>query len=656
MPPSDSEGEEIDDEFENGTSEAEQDEDAEAEEDIDPLDNDGDDATEGDDDSASEDSDEGSEEEDDDESEDDAMDVDGEALAAELDETTGATPERDLRQNDTFNSPETGVERELSPAQLRKRTLLLPAGATYTMPRSYAVVAVCAIAHPTPTHGLAHSLCMTHLLTGSDDGYIRDYDIFAAVNGNAFLTAPQRHHCGVVEGIMKAGQIRYWWENPKLGGSAPEESSIAPVYSLLLQSDALWSLAGSNTGHINLSTVRHETGKLCHVMNGHRGPVSALSMEHDEKGFLSAGWDGEALQWDLNTGQIVRKFTAHGSQLVAVAVRPISSGYSAIPAAASGAQEDISATGGRSETLHNAPDTSESAESVFIADVPPPAQPMGKPIGDMEQAQDSDTKSDVSYDPLFDDEPDANGEPDNGLQTQTQESYGLSVPSPANKTPSTLAVPSTQPSGRNASSSAAVPKNAPPLLDPVGYSTFSPNVLMTASIDGQVILWDKRVSTPKKGVGRLEMSEKTPPWCVSVCWSTNGAHIYAGRRNGAIDVWDVRQFGRSGIGGTPRLLKTLRNPASSGVVSCVVPFPDGRHIACASIDNIRLWNAAEAGEADAKTKSGVQFKIIPGHHGGYISQMVVDPAARFMVSASSNRGWHGESTRTVFVHDIKQVQ
>jgi len=31
----------------------------------------------------------------------------------------------------------------------------------------------------------------------------------------------------------------------------------------------------------------------------------------------------------------------------------------------------------------------------------------------------------------------------------------------------------------------------------------------------------------------------------------------------------------------------------------------------------------------------------------------VDPAARFLVSASSNRGWHGESSRTVFVHDIK---
>lgn len=95
----------------------------------------------------------------------------------------------------------------------------------------------------------------------------------------------------------------------------------------------------------------------------------------------------------------------------------------------------------------------------------------------------------------------------------------------------------------------------------------------------------------------------------------------------------------------------------------------------ASIDNIRLWNAAEAGESDGNVKGrgGVQFKIIAGHHGGYVSQMgmyggsmaagpsqltctllkVVDPGGRFLVSASSNRGWHGESTKTVFVHDIK---
>ena len=43
----------------------------------------------------------------------------------------------------------------------------------------------------------------------------------------------------------------------------------------------------------------------------------------------------------------------------------------------------------------------------------------------------------------------------------------------------------------------------------------------------------------------------------------------------------------------------------------------------ASNDNIRLWNANEAGEKEApgRGRSGVPFKIIPGHHGGIISQM-----------------------------------
>jgi transcriptional activator SPT8 len=137
--------------------------------------------------------------------------------------------------------------RSLSPAQLRKKALLQPGSQA---PRSYTVEAICALPHPVPTHALASSLCMTHLLTGSDDGYIRDYDIFAAVNGKNFLTAPQRHHCGVVEGIMKAGQIRFWWENPTVKplGDAPREEDprLSPVYSLLMHSDALWALAGTD--------------------------------------------------------------------------------------------------------------------------------------------------------------------------------------------------------------------------------------------------------------------------------------------------------------------------------------------------------------------------------------------------------------------------
>ncbi|KAJ7068043.1 WD40-repeat-containing domain protein [Mycena amicta] len=482
--------------------------------------------------------------------------------------------------------------RSPSPARLRKRALIQPGRA----PRSYTVEAICALPHPVPTHALASSACMTHMITGSDDGYIRDYDIFTAVNGKNFLTAPQRHHAAVVEGIMKSGQLRFWWENPgpsKLGETAsPEDEPMpAPVYSLAMHSDALWTLAGTNAGRINLFTTRHEPGRCIHVMSGHHDqPVSALALDHEEKGFYSAAWDGDAIQWDLNTGSAVRSFKAHGAQLAAVAVRPLYTRFA-----------DLSNGVSQSSTLVDA------------------SQPF-----------DSDAKSDASFDPLFDDEPE-------GEASASGPAFPIKAEGPA--------LPSR-----------AIAQNAPPLIDSAINSALSPDILLTAAIDGQVILWDRRAQGT--GVGRLWMSEKTPPWCLSACWSSDGGQVYAGRRNGTVDVWDTRQLGCTGPASVPRILKTIRNPASSGVVSCVVAFPDGKHIATASIDNLRLWNVAEAGEPDGigKTKSGVQFKIIPGHHGGYISQMLVDPAARFLVSASSNRGWHGDSTKTVFVHDIKHIR
>ncbi|KAG6874200.1 hypothetical protein C0995_003746 [Termitomyces sp. Mi166 len=603
------------------------DDEPEAEGEEEPLEVGPDDATEGDDESASDDSDDGSEEEDEEDNESEAfvettMDVDHVEIKAEpvsdkKSPSTEIIPPKVLPPTVQRSlSPE-----QLSPEQLRKNALMAPIGSQAPL-GSYTVEAICALPHPVPTHALASSFCMTHMLTGSDDGYIRDYDIFPSVNSKNFLTAPQRHHSGVVEGIMKAGQLRSWWENPALPdssnpgpmpGMAGESLSLSPVYSLAMHSDALWSLAGTDAGHINLFTTRHEPGRVFCVMTGHRGPVSALCMSHDEKGFFSAGWDGDAIQWDLNNGQRVRTFTAHGAQLAAIAVRPLVSGFWGL---------------GSTDGMTHSFDQEMNESSTSSNHVPSSGAPTKEPI-------DSDARSDASFDPLFDDEPEDQQGPSNG-----------GAPNPQQQPPkATLGM-------------IPPPKNAPPLLDSAIYSTYSPDVLMTASIDGQIIIWDRRADTPGGGVGRLWMSEKTPPWCLSACWSADGGQIYAGRRNGTVDVWDVRLLGCSGPRNTPRLLKTLKNPLSSGVVSCVVAFPDCRHIACASVDNLRLWNVAEASEPDAfgKAKSGAQFKIIPGHHGGHISQMLVDPGARFLVSASSNRGWHGDSTRTVFVHDIKYAQ
>lgn len=112
---------------------------------------------------------------------------------------------------------------------------------------------------------------------------------------------------------------------------------------------------------------------------------------------------------------------------------------------------------------------------------------------------DSDARSDASFDPLFDDVPE---EP---IKQETNNDFKSPIPSS-----------NSQPLGRPPMSTKPPPKGAPPLLAPTDYSTYSPELLMTAFIDGQVILWDRRVSTSGKGVGRLWMSEKTPPWCLSV--------------------------------------------------------------------------------------------------------------------------------------------
>jgi transcriptional activator SPT8 len=141
--------------------------------------------------------------------------------------------------------------RSPSPAA-RRRTAILEA---VVHPRSYTVEAIGAIPHPEPTHALAASLCLTHFITGSDDGYVRDYDLFSAANGKIFLTGQQRAHCGVIEGTMKAVPIRCWWENPACAppGTPLDEVGLSPIYSLAMQSDALWTLAGSDVSELHAS-------------------------------------------------------------------------------------------------------------------------------------------------------------------------------------------------------------------------------------------------------------------------------------------------------------------------------------------------------------------------------------------------------------------
>ena len=190
-------------------------------------------------------------------------------------------------------------------------------------------------------------------------------------------------------------------------------------------------------------------------------------------------------------------------------------------------------------------------------------------------------------------------------------------------------------------------------------SRFSSDIVLTSTLSGQVLLWDRRVdSKARAGVRALPLPPNTPPWCMSVCWNHAGDRIYVGRRNETVDEWDVRMLPdvthpergaaspASPSGQAPHMLQSLRLPRGSGPVSAVSMMPNDRHIVCASFDNVRLWDT----HADPRTD--VPFKIVAGHHGGTISQMLVDERAQFLLTSSGDRGWFSTSTETLLLHEI----
>ncbi|CAI4034991.1 hypothetical protein SMKI_12G1280 [Saccharomyces mikatae IFO 1815] len=173
---------------------------------------------------------------------------------------------------------------------------------------------------------------------------------------------------------------------------------------------------------------------------------------------------------------------------------------------------------------------------------------------------------------------------------------------------------------------------------------YDESVFMTSGLNGSVYIWDRRMT--QSPASSLERAPGVPPWCLSACWSVDGDHVYAGRRNACVEQFDLKMPSKP--------LHNLKLPSISGPVSCVKAMPNNKHILCASRDNIRLYNVELAvAAANSATKSSkVPFLIVPGHHGGIISNLYLDPTSRFLISTSGNRGWQGNSTDTTLIYDI----
>jgi len=186
-------------------------------------------------------------------------------------------------------------------------------------------------------------------------------------------------------------------------------------------------------------------------------------------------------------------------------------------------------------------------------------------------------------------------------------------------------------------------ESGPPIPDtsqPSGPESYivRNTTFLAASIDGTIRVWDRRQADP---VARIS-PRNVPPWCMSACWSPDGNYIYAGRRNGTVEEFSLHKGLRSSV-------RSFRFPQGSGPVTALKSMPNGRHLVCASHDILRLYDLKAEPSGRHST---VPFLIIPGHRTGVISQLYLDPACRFMVSISGNRGWEGNTSEVLLGYEI----
>ncbi|PKS12398.1 hypothetical protein jhhlp_000602 [Lomentospora prolificans] len=245
------------------------------------------------------------------------------------------------------------------------------------------------------------------------------------------------------------------------------------------------------------------------------------------------------------------------------------------------------------------------------------------------------------------------GTPDASISgtTQTTDAATLadatmqdSAPTQDPTQPAATALPdSTQADGPVASNLVFANDPPPSAAEP---GQVSDTTFFSASMDGTIRVWDRRTPDP---VARISPQRGVPPWCMGACWSPDGNRIYAGRRNGVVEEYDIH---KARHGWAPE--RSLRFPAGSGAVSAVRAMPNGRHLICASHDILRLYDLEHAAAGAPGKQSSVPFLIVPGPpRAGVIAALWVDPTCRFMLSAAGTRGWEGTSTEVLIGYEIQ---
>ncbi|KAI9894566.1 MAG: Transcription factor spt8 [Vezdaea aestivalis] len=441
---------------------------------------------------------------------------------------------------------------------------------------SYDIAPTIAAPHCTSINALTSTPDLKWVFSGGSDGYIRKFNWVDTVNGKLMLTVAQRHP--FVDSVTKAGVLMSYWENEE-----PAES-----------------------GGINLQSVRHDEGKRITCLKQHTSAVSVLNLAPDEKSLLSGSWDRNIFDWDLDTGKVRRGFIGSGGQISAIEPRPLSD--LSVPSELATAEltsDTFADSAAKSAGINgSAPSTDSSKHSMELkarqnGTDDPPGSPTdslfgGKEgdslFGDDDEATGLDGPSDGTFD--YDNDISRAIETERRQQNEfddQQETAAINdavQPSSSQATvkdSSDTIIANTTPSKNNATglptkigdvtsegSGKATETTRPTQSEPArsGIAQTSDTTFVAASMDGTLRLWDRRQSNP---VATIAPPRNVPPWCMNACWSPDGNFIYAGRRNGTVEEYNLHK-------GLRQPERTFRFPQGSGPVSAVRAMPNGRHL------------------------------------------------------------------------------
>lgn len=497
--------------------------------------------------------------------------------------------------------------------------------------RLYDIVPTMAAPQATSINAMAITPDLRYWFTGGSDGYIRKYDGPGTINGKLPLTVAQKHP--FVDSVTKAGILMSYWENeePSGLGRGEQDHVLSPVYSLAVHSEALWLLSGLESGGINLQSVRHDEGKKIHCLQQHSNAVSVLVLAQDEKSVLSGSWDKNIFDWDLNNGKIKRSFDGSGGQISAIELRPASGipipkiADDPLPSTTISTNNDARPTNGtlatgsgsRTATNEGGPATNSFGEGSGNGAGSPDHESLfggsdagslfgetaGGPMfgqddddfggdmggisgqgneGDMTMAEDTGKPSEkaggMPEQTQAGDNSDPAGAQQGGSGTQANDTAGSTQHTGSFSQEQNI---KSEDGNGQASNEGQKPASSPKAVLSLGGgqeggnakfdpSQMCPHSFLSAAMDGNIRIWDRRVQNP---VARIGNRPGVPPWCMSACWSPDGNMIYAGRRNGTVEEFDVRKAKR---GWEPE--RVLKFPAGSGAVSAVKPMVNGRHL------------------------------------------------------------------------------